>query len=436
MDRAQSLVRRNLVFAAAACVLLAVVILRPSTSASVRSTDDFPSAFPGFEPGKAKAISVERTVKKDGKDVKETIRLVAASADAWTIESSHGYPAQTIRVKTFLDSIRSTRAKAEPTSVAAKFPQFAGDGGFTEVRVTGDAGAPLASFGIGKSGAGGAWSDVYLRIDSPGGGGRIVTSVGFDTSGNRTEVASWVDPKLFPTLSAAMVAEMELYQPSKSRRIELVRGKKGEKDTDDPWDMTKPEAGKAVPNNVMGLVRAFVELALGDVVDAATGSAADAKYGFDNPDVVATARGHAPKEELEGASWKLIVGKKAEGKDVDRWYVRRGVNGKDEPFVFTVSDWALRDFRGEPSQWLEKKPEPPPSPPVPPAPAPVPAPVPGMGAEPAMGAAPVPPAVPPVPSPVPGMGEKPPAPVPGKGDKPPVPPTPAPSGTPPPPAMK
>ena len=38
-----------------------------------------------------------------------------------------------------------------------------------------------------------------------------------------------------------------------------------------------------------------------------------------------------PKEELEGASWKVIVGKKAEGKEVDRWYVRRGVNGTRRP---------------------------------------------------------------------------------------------------------
>ena len=397
MDRATSLVRRILAFLAASCVLLAVVVLRPSLSASVRSNGEFPAAFPEFEPAKARSIDIERTVKKDGKTTQESIRLVSGGAEVWSLESSHGYPAKRDRVKSFLETIRGTRTKSEPTRNPTKFAQFAGEDGYTEVRVKGVGGATLVSFGIGKSGAEGVWSDVYLRIDAPASSGRVAVARGFDSSGSRTEASAWVDTRIFPLLSAPQVAEIDLVQPAKSRTITLVRGTKGEKEADDPWEMKSPQTGKAVATNVMGLVRAFVGLNLGDVVDAATGAEADAKYGFDKPDVVAIVRGHAPKEELEGASWQLTIGKKAEGKDIDRWYVRRSVGGKEEPFVFTVSDWELRDFRGEPSQWLEKPPEPPPAEPGMAEPSMEPSMEPAMAPEvPGMGAVPAGPPAPPV----------------------------------------
>src|ERR1051326_7271979 len=149
MDRATHLVRRCVAFAAAGCALLAVVLLRSGQSAPVSSNEDLPYVFDKFEPGKAKGLELSHTVKKDGKDEVERIRLVEGSADAWAIETSHGYPAATARVKAFLDGLRGLRQKGVPTENPEKFPQFAGEGGFTEVKVTGEAGATLASFGIG-----------------------------------------------------------------------------------------------------------------------------------------------------------------------------------------------------------------------------------------------------------------------------------------------
>ena len=455
MERTARLVRRNLLLAGLACAFLAVVLLRPTQSAAVKTDTDYPLAFPGFDPAKVRAVELDRTTKRDGKDVAEHLRL-AGSGDAWTIATAHDYPAMTSRVRTFLDKMRDARVRREPTQNPERFAQYAGADGFTEVRVLGEADAPLATYGIGTTNADNDWEQVFLRIGPPAAaagappaGGpatpgspaapktsaRIVVASGFDTSAARADVASWAEQRIWPALSRAEVVELSVEQPSKTRTITLVRGKKAEGEADDPWTMTSPEAGKTDASAVGNLLRGFVGLNLSDVVGSALGPEVDAQYGFDKPDVVVTAKGSAPAagggaEKPTVPTWRIVVGKKLEKSDVDRYYVRRETNGKPDAFVFSVSDFDLKDFRAEPSTLLEKKPEPPaPATPAmdgtPPAPAPagMDAPPPGMTGEtpptpPAPGTPPASPPQPP-PAPPPAMDEapgmEPPAPAPDAG---------------------
>jgi hypothetical protein len=372
MERSARLVRRNLILAGLSCAFLAVVLLRPTQSAAVRSEADYPAAWPDFDPVKVRAIELSRKAKRDGKEVPERLRLTG-SGDDWRIATAHDYPAMTSRVRTFLDKMREARVLREPTQNPERFPTYAGTDGFTEVRVLGEADAPLATFGIGTTNADNNWENVFLRLDAaasaPGTAGaaakpagRIVVASKFDTSASRADVASWAEQRVWPALARSEVLEISVEQPSKSRTIDLVRGKKAEGDADEPWTMTKPEEGKADASAVGNLLRAFVGLNLADVVDSATGAEADAKYGFDKPDVVVTAKGTpagAPGDKPTAPTWRIVVGKKVEGAEVDRYYVRRATNGKEDGFVFAVSDFDLKDFRAEPATLLEKKPEPP-----------------------------------------------------------------------------
>jgi hypothetical protein len=416
MDRARSLLRRNAVLAALAAVLLAVVLLRPGGATSVREKDDLPAAFPDFSPDAARRVEVTRTTKKDGKPATERVRLVSDDGRTWTIDTAWGYPADAGRVRSFLEKVKGSREKGVATENPEKFAAFGGADGFTEVTIDGEKGAPLARFGVGKGNAAGLWSDSYLRVDAGGSAAspRVVVATDFQSGSVGTDLPGWLEQRLFPGAATADVTRIEIVQPAKENRtIVLEKGVRGEKDTEDPWAMTQPQQGKVGSQAAGNLARGFTGLFLSEVVDGATGPEADAKYGFDKPEAIVTVTGRPEKEGAPAPTWKVVVGKKVEGKE--HRYVRRFLDGKEEPYVFTVSDWDLRDFQNDPAQFLEKKPEDAKpegtapamdgtTPPVEPAPG-TPPPEPAMdapGTEPGMDA---PPPAPPDEPPPPGMDE-------------------------------
>jgi hypothetical protein len=377
MDRATNLVRRNVVFAGVAAAALAVLLLRPAPSAAVPTT--FPKAFRDFDSAKVRAIEVSRVAKRDGKDVPESIRLVQRGADDWVVESAGGYPARLASVKRFLDSLSSIEVRNEPTSNPEKFAQYAGSDGFTEVRIEEDGGRVRLSFAVGAGNAEGSWQDRYLRIDDlalgappaavapgapvPPAKGRIVVAHGGELSDVRPDLTSWVETRLWPSLSEGDVLTLAVEQRSKDRTMAFARGTKGEKDTEDPWTMTKPEEGKTHADRVKNLLRAFTNLSLSKVVGRHGGAAEDATYGFDKPELVLTAEGRPPPAPRSGEkppppTWSVTIGKKSDAKDVDGWFARRSTNGKPDDFVVLVPDYALGEMRAEPSSFLDK-PEPP-----------------------------------------------------------------------------
>jgi hypothetical protein len=357
MGRTATLVRRNFAFGVLAAGLAVFVLMRSSGATSVRAKDDLPATFPGFDPDAVRRVEVSRTTKKDDKTVTDQVRLVSDDGKVWTIDTAWGYPADVSRVRAFLDKVKGSREKGIATENAQKFASFGGADGFTDVKVDGANGATLAKFGVGKGNAAGLWSDSFLRVDVGGGSKspRVVVATDFQSGAVGADLAGWLEQRLFPGAATTDVSKIEMAQPAKDRTIVLEKGVRGEKDTEDPWKMTKPEEGKVGSQAAANLARGFTGLFLSEVVDGTVGPEADAKYGFDKPEAVVTVTGREEKAGAAAPTWTIVIGKKVEGKE--HRYVRRHVNGKEDPFVFTVSDWDLRDFQNDPSQFLEKKPE-------------------------------------------------------------------------------
>ena len=67
--------------------------------------------------------------------------------------------------------------------------------------------------------------------------------------------------------------------------------------------------------------------------------------------------GRRPEDGSPAPTWTIRVGKKVEG--TSTWYARRATGEAADPFVFTVNDYDVTDFRKDPATWVEKKPEPP-----------------------------------------------------------------------------
>jgi hypothetical protein len=441
MERVNVLVRRCVAFGALAVVAGTLVALRGPGTTSVVAETALPETFPGFEPDQVFSFEVARTKKDGDKTVPESIRIARADTspghEAWAVETASRYPAKLGVVKEYLAKVKEARTRGEKTRTASRFPQYAPPEGFTEVRLFDKDARAIVSFGIGKSGADGNWSDVFLRLDdakkaSPGAGegSRVVAATKAPSTFPGTGVTEWIDTALWPGVSETEVATLVVDQREKSRVVEMVRVPKTGEEKDDTWKVTKPEEGKASSTG-SNLVRTFVGLNLTEMVESAGGAEADAKYGFDKPTVVVTTKSKTEKPGQTPVERTLTIGKKVEGKE--QWYVRRG----EEPWVFTVSEWEVKLFREEPSAWIEKKPEPPPSngdgtamgeaPPAmdgaaPPAMGEAPPPAMGEAPPPAMGEAPPP-----------AMGEAPPAPM---GEAPPPAMEDSPMGPPPPPPQE
>lgn len=415
MERTKSLLLRSAVFAVACAALLAVVVLRDEGS---KTSDDAAGMGPAFAPVKAEKVQTlefEQTTRLDGKPVKSLVRLVRTGPAAWKLASSFDHPADTGRVEGFLKGLSGAKRHAEPTSNPAKFPSFAGPDGFLDVRVFDtEAGAPALSFGIGKSNAEGGYSaKKFVRVDDAAGGksARILVVSDLASDGSLTSPTNWVETRLLPTLTNTEVAEFTIEVGEAHRPVTFVRGKKkDEKDADDPWEMTAPDKQPALAEPVMALVRGFVGMTFASIEAGKIAPGDEAKYGFDKPDVILRGTGRRPEDGSPAPTWTIRVGSKVEGRST--WYARRATGEAADPFVFTVNDYDVTDFKKDPATWVEKKPEPP-----------------APEAAPAMGDV-----APPTPDAAPGMGDAPPPPPPtppAEPATPPVAPAPPPSAEPP-----
>jgi hypothetical protein len=420
MVRTQSLLVRNAIFGVASVVLAVVLALRAT---GTRISDDATGRGPAFTPVKVEkvvSLEIEQTTKVDGKDVKEGVKLVRTGPAAWKLASSFDYPADTGKVESYLKTLNGTKRHEEPTSNPAKFKDFAGPEGFLEVRVFESDGAPSLAFGIGKASAEGGYSaKKFVRVDdaAPAKGARILLVSGLDAYGSPTSATNWVETRMLPLLTNAEVMELAVDQGEAHRQVAFVRGKKPvTKDKDgkdvpgkdganaeDPWNLTAPTAEPAVAETVMSLVRGFVGMTFASIEAGKMTPADEVRFGFDKPDLVIKGTGKVPADLGPTPTWTIRIGKKVEGKSA--WYARRSTGEAVDPFVFTVNDYDLTEFRKDPSTWAVKKPEPPPAAPLPTAPAMDGATPPAMGEAP-----PSPPAMsdaPPTPA---GMDAAPPAP--------------------------
>jgi hypothetical protein len=355
MDRASILLRRIFVFGALSTAFLAVLVLRPSRTVATPEDARLAPTFAPLDVAKVRALDVQRTAK-DGAPGK-AVRLSRASATSWVVESAGDYPADAKKIEDFLRSLASVRTKSTPTTNPDKFAQFAGADGWTDVRVFEEGEAPSLSFGFGKSGAEGSWTSLYLRVDdlskaalpppsAPGAPvkarpGRIVAATGIDAYGDRTDVVTWVETRVFPGLSEGDVTEIAWEHAPKSWSARLVRGTKGEKDADDPWTLEGEGGGKAKPSEAKLRAQQLAGLLLQGVEGKGAG---DAKaWGFDQPDLVVTATGKPAKEGDLPPVWKLTLGRKVEGKAA--WYAKReGPTGAD-PYVLVVGESETSWFR-------------------------------------------------------------------------------------------
>ncbi len=388
MDRARSLIVRSLVFGAVAAVSAGALALGGNRTVATTTSDRLPPAFPAFDVAKVKSVQIYRSGLEDGKPKSDSVTLERRGPASWVVPSAFEYPADTAKVEGFLKGLASVKSKGVSTSNPAKFAGFAGPEGYTEVRLRGEGGVPLVSFGVGKGGADGTWSTTFVRIDKAdgeGSGGEVHTVAELDTWSVRPEVVGWTDGRLWPSLTTADVGQLSIQQREPERSVVLSRGTKGEKETDDPWTLKLPMEGALLKDSAMSVVQRWVGLTFGAIVDGGTsGAKAEAqdgpKYGFDKPELIVRSQGKPGPDGRTGPESALLIGKKVEGKSA--WYARRkGTGGPDDAFIFTIDDYQLTDFRADPTNWLEKKPAPPAEPAAPGMDA-------AMGAEPAMGDAP------------------------------------------------
>jgi len=434
MERTKSLLLRNAVFGVACVAFAAVIALRSDGTTVSDDARGLGPAFPPVAVDKVKSFELAQGTKVDGKDVKEGVKLVRVG-DGWRLASSYDYPADTGKVEGYLKGLSRAKRHAEPTSNPAKFADFAGTEGFLEVRVYEAEATPTLSFGVGKASAS-DFARKFVRLDaaatigaSDAGtageaakAGRILEVSEVETYGSPTSPTYWIETRLLPTLTSAEISELTVEQGGETpRTFALARGKKADPkdpDGDEPWVLTVdrlPEPALREP--VLGLVRGFVGLTLASIEAGGAKVADAATYGFDKPELVIGGVGKAPADGAPAPTWTITVGKKLEGKSA--FYARRATGGAVDPFVFSVNDYDLTDFRKEPSSFAEKKP----APPAPESPAMAPD-APPAPEGPAMGEAPgapptspptIPPATPPegppaAPDAPPAMGEAPPAP--------------------------
>jgi hypothetical protein len=369
MDRASSLRRRIYVLGALSVALAAILVLRPSRTVSSPEESRLVPTFAALDVAKVRALEVQRPGKDGAPGA--SIRLARASATSWTVESAGDYPADEKKVEDFLRGLSSVRTKSTPTLNPAKFHQFAGADGWTDVRVYEDAATPTISFGIGKSGAEGSWSTLYLRVDDPGlvpapapsaagaaekaRPGRIVAATGLDAYADRTDVTSWVEARLFPGLSEGDLVEVAWEHAPKSWSGRLVRGKKGEKDTEDPWTLEGPGGGRAKAAEAKLRAQQLAGLRFEGVQGKGAGDAS--AWGFDKPDLVVTGTGRPAKEGDLPPTWRLVLGRKVEGKPA--WYAKREGPAGADPWVFVVGETETSWFRQDPKSLLDVPPPPP-----------------------------------------------------------------------------
>jgi len=341
----RSLERRTMVFGIVAVVLGAALWLLPEASTSVKK-ESLPLAFPGFERDSVKRIEITRGDEK--------IVLEEGNPGAWQLASHFRYPLSTPPDR-LLDAIAAARITAEVTRRADTFDKYAGGKGWIEVVTVDNRGRETVRFRVGRY----KYPETFLALGK-GADQRIVKATSVSETVASLQARMWIETRMWPSLSAANMVRMDIEQRADNRTITLARRgespadvemavpEKDEKGEKIYW-MASPQQADAKKLAVEDLAREFTGMLIEDIVADSVGEAEKAKYGFDQPEIVAT---FSSKVGEQVTKHKLIVGKRVEGKE--QWYVRRG----DQSWVFVVDGSSgVSRMRQPPEEFLPAKEE-------------------------------------------------------------------------------
>jgi hypothetical protein len=338
-----NLERRTLIFGALAVVLGAALWLMPEASTSVKK-ESLPLAFPGFDKAAVKRIELTRGEEK--------LTIEQGSAQSWFLASHFRYPLATPPDR-LLDAIVSARIVSEVTRRKETFGKYAGGKGWTEVTTIDNRGKETARFAIGRY----KYPETYVRLGT-GDDARIIKATSVSQTVASLETRMWIETRMWPALSAANMVRIDVEQRRDNRTIAIARRgeaaadvemgvpEKDEKGEKLYW-MATPLQGDAKKLAVEDLAREFTGMLIQDVVAGSLGADEKAKYGFDDPEIIATlyhkVNGVVTKHEL-------VVGKRVVGSD--SWWVRRG----NESWVFRVdASSGVSRMRQPPEEFLPKK---------------------------------------------------------------------------------
>jgi hypothetical protein len=371
MTRIQNLQRRDLVLLGICVVLVAILILRPSPTSAV-STESLPALFPKFDKTKARAIVLHRIPPPKSDKEKPVsgglsdMRLERQGEDKWVVKTAFDYPANPLKVQSLLEALEGAKVKSVATTRKDTFENYAPREGWLQVKVLGAGESELVSFRLGKTAT---WPDSYALLGK-GDGDEVVRAYNLTSDKARMTVDAWAEARLWPSVDLPNVKKIDVFQRDEKKTISLVReeasAKKDEgkdaghektdkdKAPETTWRMTSPSDEKAETLAVENLVRSFTGMRFKDILSGSPDAAKEKEYGLDDPayrvTVTVDAGGKEPKIDI------LEIGKQLPDEDgkVDAtsapWAVRR----KDGPWVFSVTNASVADFRKAPEDLLPK----------------------------------------------------------------------------------
>jgi hypothetical protein len=351
-SRLRSLQRRNLVLVVILLVLGVILLVRPDTVTSV-SKSSLPLLFPDFEASSVRRIELEQAAGP-GKPVKRLVLQMTGGQGKWTLASHHDYPTQA-GAERLLDAIKSARLRNEVTRRKATFDKYKGADGWIHVNVLDTRGKSVLTFQLGRY----AYPETFILLGK-GDAAHIVKAVNITPGAARPEVASWIETRIWPTLTAAHMIRIDVQQAGDKAPLTIV--KRGEpasdievgapeksKDPQKVWWMVSPKEGDAKKLAVEDLAREFTGMLIQDIVAGDASGKDEARYGFDTPAVKAV---FYEKVKDKVGKHRLVVGKKTE--DGKGWYVRR----EGAPWVFRVGLTSVSRLRQLPTEYVappEKK---------------------------------------------------------------------------------
>ena len=305
--------------------------------------------FPGFDGVRAAKVEIRA---KDREVV-----LARAPEGTWTVPAAFGHGARTESVVDLFDRIRLMRVRQPVSDRPENREKYnVGEEGI-DVRVSDEAGKPLAEFVQGKFAGMNpkdpdferkfSFAAFVRRADSP----EVYLIDHFLPLG--TTSTEWLDTALVrfdPTSAVELSVEGSLVEG----KVRLA--KEGE-----VWRIVEPEPGPAKKEAAEAWLQAFAYSVFKDVA----GKGGDlAKFGLAEPKLLARAK------TLDGREYRVRYGT---GAEEGTTYAAKG---EDDPYVYVVQGWSvenlkkkLADFREPPASQpasapAESRPAAPPEPPA------------------------------------------------------------------------
>jgi hypothetical protein len=263
--------------------------------------------FAGFDGARAQSIEVS------GKDEDEVV--LERTAEGWRVPAEGGYPADPDGVREIIEFLAAAKAERKVSENPEKQGIFEVDEATgLAVRVSGDEGAVLASFFIGKSGP--DFMSTYVRPQDS----NAVYLV--DESLRRLFVRpsprQWRDKAIF-RLSSVDITHMRWEREGEQVALEVDAGGN--------WTLTVPSSAPAVRNEVEVLRNSVATLQADDFADGAS----DREAGFDVPHAIVEFK------LRDGVTHTFEVGGE---NDRSQRHVRRG----DKETIFLVNNYRINSL--------------------------------------------------------------------------------------------